>query len=382
MSANVRKLVFSLGKALMRASLWVPAIAVLMYYDALDGSDRKAKIRMLYCFLMARHSRMARGLYVKLLRRNLDRSAEANFALAVVAYRFERYRLAGLIDRRTARQAHPPVAAAVARTMARFDEAILSGAIYDMVAAMVDRLPLAAGEDVVLVAAGERYLGLFGLWLEQARKHIRGRIFGLAMDAGAFAAMGEALDGGVVDLSTFFVFDEHGKVDDRCRQVLWIVRVLFLREIVRRGHRLLSIDLDAVAMGDLASMLDRMPEADIVVQKDYSIPQEVARKLGFIVCCGFMVFSPTQATKDFLDRYVKRPMHELDDQAAINHMIADAGVADVVTTSESMSFRADGVRWVCPDKTLVSRDIATGRVIRHFHQGQSVDELRALLGLG
>jgi hypothetical protein len=381
MKAKVRKLLFALGQAFMRSSLWVPAIRVLMVYDALDGTNRKAKIRMLYCFLMARHTPAAKQLYVKLLRRNLDRSAEANFALAVVAYRFERYRLAGLIDRRTARQAHPPVQSAVAQTMARFDHAIISGSIYRTVAAMVDRLPLQPGEDVVLVAAGEGYLGLFGLWLEQARKHIRGRIFGLAMDQASLSTMGEALDGGVVDLSSYFVFDEQGKIDDRCRQVLWIVRVLFLREIVGRGHRLLSIDLDAVAMDDLAPLLDRLPQADIVAQKDYSIPHDVARKLGFVLCCGFMVFSPTPATNAFLDRYAGRTMQELDDQAAVNHMIGDAGVTDVVTTPEAMTFRADGVRWVCPDKSLVSRDIATGKVIRHFQQGQGVDELRAMLGL-
>jgi hypothetical protein len=381
MKARTRKLLFSLGQVLMRFGLWIPAIVVLMRYDALDGTNRKAKLRLHYSFLMVRHSQRAKDLYAKLLRTDLDRSAEANFALAVIAYRFERYHLAALIDRRTARQTHPPVPIAVAKIMARFDEAIISGDIYTIVSTMVDRLALQPNEDLTLVAAGERYLGLFGLWLEQARKHIDGRIFGLAMDQTAFTAMTSALDGGVIDLSSFFVFDEQNKIDDRCRQVLWILRVLFLRELVSRGHRVLSIDLDAVAMADLTPMLKALPEADIVAQQDYSIPLDVARELGFVLCCGFMVFFPTPATNGFLDRYAQRTIYELDDQASVNHLIQAAGVTDRVTTAESMSFRASGVRWVCPAKSLVSRDISTGKVIRHFHQGQSVDELRVMLGL-
>jgi hypothetical protein len=251
-----------------------------------------------------------------------------------------------------------------------------------MIAKMIDSLPLRHGEDVIVVTAGQRYLELFELWLEQAHKHVNGHILGIAMDQAAFAAMNEALDGCVIDLSPFFVFDERGKIQERPRQVLWILRVLLLREIVGRGHRLLSIDLDAVVVADLAPMLNNLPEADIVVQQDYSIPVDVARQLGFVLCCGFMVFSPTPATNSFLDRYVRRTMHELDDQLAINHMIEEAGVKNVTRTTESMSFQADGVRWVCPDKSLVSRDITCGSVVRHFQQrNQTMDELRAQLGL-
>ena len=378
----MRKLLFRVSHILARFGFWLPAIVVLLRCGSLDAMDQTAKLRLQYCFLMMRRSRRARGLYAQLLRRELDRSAETNFTLAAAAHHFERHNLAALIDRRTARQTHPLVQLAVARAMAEFDEAIVSGEIYGLIAMMVDRLTLRPGEDVIMVTASQRYLEMFSLWLEQTRKHVSGRILGIAMDQAALTAMNEALDRCVVDISRFCVFDEGSNLQDRPRLVLWVLRVLLLREIVRRGHRLLSIDLDAVAIADLAPMLNNLPEADIVVQKDYSIPMDVARRLGFVLCCGFMVFSPTAATISFMDRYARRTMHELDDQLAVNHMIEEAGVKDMTKTPESMSFHADGVRWVCPDKSLVSRDVTYGSIVRHFQQqGQTIDQLRAQLGL-
>ena len=378
----MRKLLFSLSHVLARFDLWLPAIMVLMHCGSIDAMNPSARGRLQYCFLMTRRSRRGQGLFAHLLRRDIDRSAETNLALAAGAHRFERHHLAALIDRRTTRQTHSSIQLAVARAMVKFDEAVISGEIYRMIARMVDSLPLRSSEDVIMVTAGQRYLEMFRLWLEQAHKHVDGRILGIAIDQAALTAMNDALNRCVVDLSPFFVFDEGGNIQDRPRQVLWVLRVLLLREIVQRGHRLLSIDLDAVAVADLKPMLNRLPEADVVAQQDYSIPVDVARKLGFVLCCGFMVFSPTAATTSFLDRYARRTMHELDDQLAVNHMIEEAGIKDVTRTAEWMSFHADGVRWVCPDKSLVSRDITYGRVVRHFQQrDQTMDELRTQLDL-
>jgi hypothetical protein len=161
--------------------------------------------------------------------------------------------------------------------------------------------------------------------------------------------------------------------------MLWVLRVLLVREIVSRGHTVTSLDLDALVLEDLGGLLSSFPAADIVAQQDFSMPLDVARNLGFILCCGFMVFRPTQATQRFLDRYAQRTMLESDDQLALNHLIAEAGISEKVREPRYLSFEAAGVWWLCPDKALVSRDIAYGSVVRHFqHKGQTVAQLRAL----
>jgi hypothetical protein len=344
--------------------------------------DGVARSRLAYCLLMARRSREAPQFLAQLVKREIDRSAGTNSILAPMAHRLGRHRLAAIIDRRSTRLTCSRRELAVARTILRFDEAIVSGEIYETIAEIVDRLALDPGEDLVLVTVSGKYLDIFGLWLEQAHKHIEGRILGVAMDQAALLALNTALHGLTIDLSAFFLFDERGRIEDRSRQALWVLRVMLLREIVRRGHRLLSIDLDAVAVADLEPMLRSLPDADIVAQQDYSIPMDVARRLGFVLCCGFMVLFPTAATISFLDRYARRASIELDDQLAINHMIEEAGVKDLARTPHSMRFHAEGIRWVCPDKSLVSREIAAGRVVRHFlQQEQTIDQLREQLGL-
>jgi hypothetical protein len=95
-----------------------------------------------------------------------------------------------------------------------------------------------------------------------------------------------------------------------------------------------------------------------------------------------MVLQPTAATKVFLDRYAKRTMQELDDQLAINHMIGEATISELAKAPSYFTFQSDGVSWLCPDKSLVSREISSGRFVRHFQQhGQTIAELRTQLGL-
>jgi len=109
---------------------------------------------------------------------------------------------------------------------------------------------------------------------------------------------------------------------------------------------------------------------------------DVTRELGFVLCCGFMLLRPTQSTIAFLESYSKRTIQELDDQFALNHLIARAGIANMVRTESYITFESAGVVFVCPDKSLVSHDIKYGSVVRHFQRrGQSVAELRLELGL-
>ncbi len=384
----MKRWLISLSRLAMRFELWYPSVLMLSFAGSLDRLATPIKDRLSYAILLSSRDSRTRHAYLRLLRKNLDSSADANLWLASMAQRLGGYRLASLLYRRAARQSHTPLELAVARSMGELTGGIVSGSLEALIAEAVDRLALAPKEDVVLITAGQRYLGLFELWLEQARKFVPGRIVGIAMDQASKEALRNRLAGAAIDLSAFFVFDDNGKIYDRPRGSLWVLRVLLLRELVSRGHKLLSIDLDAIVVGDLSAMLASFPEADIIAQQDWSIPVDVARKLGFVLCCGFMVFFPTAATKAFLERYARRTMQEIDDQLAINHMLLEAGVSDRAPVAGGFAFRSDGVRWLCPDKNLVSRDIASGTVVRHFDvardfegAGASVAELRARLPL-
>jgi len=186
----------------------------------------------------------------------------------------------------------------------------------------------------------------------------------------------------VIDLSTYFTFDITGRVDDYNRHHLWMLRVLIIKSLISLGRIVISLDLDAILLSDLSKMLESLPQADIIAQQDYSGPMDVARKFGFIVCCGFMVIRSNQSTVSFLERYVRQTNLELDDQSALNHLLADCAITNVIKEPSYLAFHSAGVSWVCPTPELVSRDLDYGTVVRHFQQQeQRVDELKARLGL-
>jgi hypothetical protein len=204
----------------------------------------------------------------------------------------------------------------------------------------------------------------------------------MALDPASLEIIRTEFGFSAIDLSSYFVFGGDGRIDTYCRSLIWIFRVMLLRELVSRGYTVYSIDLDAIVIGDMEGMLSSFPESDVVAQKDYSIPMDVARRLGFILCCGFMILKPGKACAAFLDRYCEQTIRELDDQLALNHLLEKDKVAGQKTEAAWMSFQASGISWICPDPSLVSRDLHSGTVVRHFQQlGETIEELKQAMGL-
>lgn len=380
----MRRTLILLSRILGRLHLWMASARILEQLHPLSSLDESSVGRLSYSLLMSSELPSARRLYRRLLRRNLGKSVPVNLSLGAMAQRLGCLRLAGLIYQRTCRVPGDSLQLAAAQCMANLVEGTLSASLSADIAAAVDRLNLEPGqaETVILVPVSSNYLHMFGLWIEQVRQHAHGQIVAMALDPAAKQILEREFCCRALDLSAFFVFEPDGTINRSTRGALWIFRVLVLSEFVARGHTVLSLDIDAMVIANLDSMLCAFPPADIVAQQDRSIPMDVTRELGFVLCCGFMLLRPTQSTIAFLESYRKRTIQELDDQVALNHLIARSGVTKIVKTTGYMTFESAGVVFVCPDKSLVSHDIKYGSVIRHFQRrGQSVAELRLELGL-
>src|SRR6202021_3260632 len=91
----------------------------------------------------------------------------------------------------------------------------------------------------------------------------KGRLVVLVMDEWAKRIVKESSVRDVVDLSPYFGFDQAGRVDDFSKRHLWVLRVLLLKELISRGHTVISLDLDAVLVGDLGQMLESFPISHI-----------------------------------------------------------------------------------------------------------------------
>ena len=371
------QLLIAAGRVFARLHLWAASVVAVSLARSVD---KDACLRSSYAFLLARESRWAQRAFVRMWRRDRDRTADDNLLLAYTAWCLGRLRLSELINRRTARLFGGSAEAETARREADFAASILDGSLRDRLAAAVDALLLSrdAEEPILLAPVSGRYLELYRLWSQQVRAHLPGPVLLLAMDQAAAALAGSEPRVETIDLSGWFGFDTTGRIEDYSRRHLWILRVMILRELVWRGHTVLSLDLDAIVLGDVMAMLRGLPAADVVVQRDYSIPVDVARKLGFILCCGFMYLRPTAATRAFLDRYVAQTIAELDDQTAINHLLVEAPLEERIDRSDAMTFRALGMRWVCPSPALVSREVDSGSVVRHFDQKRQSLDVRGI----
>jgi hypothetical protein len=347
--------------------------------------DKNFRLRFSYfCLVGGKNRPRIRRAFASMLRRDLDICAANNLWLAFSAWCLGCFRLAELIYRRTAKLNYGTPEAVIAAREAEFAASLSNGNLAETLSEAVDQLSrsLTTTEPLIVVPLSGQYSKLFELWKQQLDHHAKGRLVVLAMDEKASDIVRESGTHDIIDLSSYFGFDQTGCVEDFSKWHLWVLRVLVLKELISRGHTVISLDLDAVLIGDLNQMLDALPISDIVAQRDYSIPIDVARELGFIICCGFMLIRSNSATIGFMSRYATQVTLALDDQIALNHLLVEAGVRNQISTSAYMAFDSGDVSWVCPDTSLVSRDVSYGTVIRHFkQQGQSIEDLRQSLGL-
>jgi hypothetical protein len=326
----------------------------------------------------------ATALFRRVVEDNADRTAELTLDLAEMATRIEEPVLAESFlqdaEERAAKEDNV-FAADAARKLLILSTTLRDGLLDTAIRKDMDAIAVDDSSPLVLVPLSGGYLQMFALWLQQVRKHIGPRVIVLAMDDAALDAT-QDLDGvQTVDCRRFFAW-ENGKLHAKTRGVLWFVRVLYLRALVQAGHAVLVLDLDAIPVGDVLPMLETMRDADVVAQLDHSIPMDVDRELGFVLCCGFILWRPTVAAKTLLDRYATAAQVERDDQLALNHLLAKDGVVAKTNRADAMRFGSAGVQFVCPDPSLVSRTLNAGSVVRHFHQtGQTIDQLKAALGL-
>jgi hypothetical protein len=376
------KLRLALSRIFARLHLWTPAVVALAGVRPLSLLSQVTRLRFSYTCILARENPLARNAFSRMLRSNIDRSAADDLCLAYTAWCFGALNLSQTINRRIERRYPGTAEAAIANREAAFASSIARGELRAAIAAAATAIPSTNPEPLIIVPASAAYLELFDLWKRQLDRHVSGTLVALAMDQFTVESF-RRQNHLVIDLSSYFGYYPNGRIEDYSMRHLWILRVFILRELIVQGHTVLSLDLDAVLVGDLQPLLDQFPDADVIVQKDYSIPIDIARKLGSIACCGFLHIRSNPATMRFLDSYVDATVLELDDQTAINHLIAAAGIENRTETPAHLAFNSLGLSWICPAPSLVSRDISYGTVIRHFQQSAPLDtaQLEQRLGL-
>lgn len=372
------------SKVLARLHRWY-ATAWLLAHLPLAELDETSIGRLRYALMMSNRTAPQRTerLLQNLIRRSGVVSAELYIELAAMATAVALPDLAATQLGWAQQKATHPETLDAAEKLLCLHRADAFDTLQGTLDAEIEAMALQDGGMLTLVPVSGKYLELWGLWLKQVRLHVCQQVVAMAMDDAAYAALSGQPNVAVVDVREFFSWGTGGRLHPYTRGVLWYLRVLLLRTLVQGGHPVLVLDLDAMPVGDVQAMLSNMPQADVVAQKDHSIPMDVDRQLGFVLCCGFMLWRrPTPAVLSLLDRFAREAAIERDDQLALNHLLARQGIVQKPPAESAMCFECAGVNFACPAESLVSRSLHRGDVVRHFHQtGESVAEIRDALSL-
>jgi hypothetical protein len=260
------------SRILSRFNLWTQSVLVLSRIRPSTRLDSNFRLRFSYFCLIRKDSPRIRRAFAGIVRRDLDISAANNLWLAFTAWCLGCFKLAELINKRTARLNSGTPEAVMAAREAEFAVSLLNGTLADTLSDLVERLsiPVTATEPLIVVPISGQYGKLFELWKQQVDYHAKGRLVVLAMDEWAKKIVRESGVHYVIDLSSYFGFDQTGRVDDFSKRHLWVLRVLVLKELISRGHTVISLDLDAVLVGDLGQMLEALPISDIILFRSTS----------------------------------------------------------------------------------------------------------------
>ncbi len=370
-------------KVLMRFDQWRIAANALarMPFASLDATARG---RLSYALLMLYRSdpAYAQTIVKHVLDAGSDRNASLLVELATIAMRVRRPPLARDLLTQAIATSNDTATYDAAATLLALHDAYEEGSLATRIDTMVDEANIPTDGLLTLVPVSSRYLDLWALWIDQTRKHIGGTVVAIALDDDVLTPLRNEPGVAVIDAREFFAWNAPGSLHDASRGVLWQVRTWFLRDLVRRDRTVLVLDLDAIARSGVNPLFDSMPDADVIAQKDHSLPMDVNRQLGFILCCGFMLWRPTTAAKTLLNRFATEVMIERDDQLALNHILGRDGITGRRKIANGMEFTSKGVTFTCPDPSLVSRTLHSGTIVRHFQQeGHTIPQLKAALGL-
>jgi hypothetical protein len=192
---------------------------------------------------------------------------------------------------------------------ASFDPAAVSVHSRGIATAVAIARALAGASPVVIVFANAAYAALLANWIGFARAS---NILVIALDA---EAQGVAAANGVASVLL---------PGTASRAELWILRALLFSEFARAGMDFIHSDVDAVWARSPVEEV-RSLDVDIAFTSGTVWPREVARRWGFVVCCGFFAVRASPATASFFADVAKRAAACGDDQVAVNEALVAAG---------------------------------------------------------
>lgn len=105
------------------------------------------------------------------------------------------------------------------------------------------------------------------------------------------------------------------------KELFWKFRLIVINNIFKITKKnIIHTDSDCLWFKDILIEINNL-DYDIIGSIAYGYPQNIVKKFGFVVCCGFYYIKYNKKTIYFFDNIIKQNINSTDDQILINNYI-------------------------------------------------------------
>lgn len=105
------------------------------------------------------------------------------------------------------------------------------------------------------------------------------------------------------------------------KELFWKFRLSLINQIFKISMKnIIHTDSDCLWFKNILEEVKNL-EYDIVGSIAYGFPEDLVKKHGFILCCGFYYIKYNNKTKDFFDKIINQNFNSNDDQILMNNYI-------------------------------------------------------------
>ena len=105
------------------------------------------------------------------------------------------------------------------------------------------------------------------------------------------------------------------------KDLFWKFRLSIINQIFKISMKnIIHTDSDCLWFKNIIEEVKNL-DYDIIGSIAYGFPEDLVKKYGFILCCGFYYIKYNNKTKDFFDKIINQQLNSNDDQILMNTYI-------------------------------------------------------------
>ncbi len=165
--------------------------------------------------------------------------------------------------------------------------------------------------NIILTFIDYKYIPLFNIFYSYFEKHNLKNLLLIALDLNTYNYLSK-----YENIHVFYI-----KYNLDNKDLFWKFRLSLINQIFKISMKnIIHTDSDCLWFKNILEEVKNL-EYDIVGSIAYGFPEDLVKKHGFILCCGFYYIKYNVKTKDFFDKIINQNFNINDDQILMNTYI-------------------------------------------------------------